>query len=305
MAILLFVAVFALTYLALNWYWGDLSGLLTRLETTLPTQILELVQPRSAPQDSGPPLSARPEPAQAGPSDKPADAGATATTPQERVPAVPETWTRIEPQTGETAPPPTLTEGATSPAQAPSEQAGPIDSEPMAESDPSPPREPAPATQTVVKKGPDVGVKRIGSRSVISRSLEGSLRRQRFKTALLSNGQLKITLRREVPFASGAAKLDRTAIQHLDKLAFVLRNYDGFRVKVVAHTDSSGQELQNLELSRRRARIVANRLIQQGLPASQVSSEGRGEGEPLLVKAGNGYDPRLDRRIEVFLIPKS
>jgi putative secretion ATPase (PEP-CTERM system associated) len=306
MALLLFVAVFALTYLALNWYWGDLPGVVTRLETTLPTQILEMLRSRTASQESAPLSSARPEQTQAEVADDTSATGTVPTTPQERVPAVPENWTRIGPETGAAPPPSPVKEGVTPPAEVPSDQPGAVVSESTAESDLAPSHKaPVHSTRSAAKEGPDAGVNRVGNRSVISRSLEGGLRRQGFKTALLSNGQLKVTLHREVPFRSGAAKLDKTAIQHLDKLAFVLRNYDGFRVKVIAHTDSSGEDQQNLELSQRRARIVANHLIQQGLPASRVSAEGRGESEPLLVKAGNGYDPRLDRRIEVFLIPES
>jgi general secretion pathway protein A len=65
MAILLFVAAFALTYLALNWYWGDLPGVVTSVETPLPTQILEVLRPRAAPLESAPLSLARPEQTQA------------------------------------------------------------------------------------------------------------------------------------------------------------------------------------------------------------------------------------------------
>jgi hypothetical protein len=222
MAIVLFVAAFALTYLALNWYWDDLPGVVTRQKAPLPTQTLEMLRPRTASQESAPPSSARPEQTQAKVADDTSATGTVPTTPQERVPAVPENWTRIGPETGAAPPPSPVKEGVTPPADVPSDQAGAVVSESTAESDLAPSHKaPVRSTQSAAKKGPDAGANRVGNRSVIRRGLEGGLRRQGFKTGLMSHGQLKVTLHREVPFRSGTAKLDRTAIQHLDKLAFV------------------------------------------------------------------------------------
>ena len=55
-------------------------------------------------------------------------------------------------------------------------------------------------------------------------------------------------------------------------------------------------------LSLERARSVADYLVQKGLPAGRVFSEGKGESEP--AAAGDmaaGYRKWLDRRIEIVI----
>ena len=52
-------------------------------------------------------------------------------------------------------------------------------------------------------------------------------------------------------------------------------------VKVVGHTDSVGSDAYNQGLSERRARSVADFLIAQGVPAGKLSTEGRGESQPV------------------------
>jgi outer membrane protein OmpA-like peptidoglycan-associated protein len=60
-----------------------------------------------------------------------------------------------------------------------------------------------------------------------------------------------------------------------------LRNADVVSIKVIGHTDSQGTEAYNQALSERRASSVAAYLLQQGLAPSKLTSEGRGESQPL------------------------
>ena len=71
---------------------------------------------------------------------------------------------------------------------------------------------------------------------------------------------------------------------------------------VIGHTDSTGPDDYNLALSLERARSVADYLVQKGLPAGQVFSEGKGETEPVSsAGAAAGYRKWLDRRIEIVI----
>jgi len=59
------------------------------------------------------------------------------------------------------------------------------------------------------------------------------------------------------------------------------------RIVVTGHTDTSGSADYNLELSLRRAELVANELIRLGVPATEITTLGRGE-EDLLVPTADG-----------------
>jgi hypothetical protein len=76
----------------------------------------------------------------------------------------------------------------------------------------------------------------------------------------------------------------------------------GARVAVIGHTDTAGSADYNLDLSLRRAEIVANELIRQGVPATDITTLGRGE-EDLLVATADGVSEPRNRRVEI-LVPQ-
>jgi outer membrane protein OmpA-like peptidoglycan-associated protein len=69
-------------------------------------------------------------------------------------------------------------------------------------------------------------------------------------------------------------------------------------VSVRGHTDSTGSPEFNLELSARRAQVVADRLVAAGARPGQLVTAGMGPAEPV---ADNGTDDgrRANRRSEV------
>ena len=69
----------------------------------------------------------------------------------------------------------------------------------------------------------------------------------------------------------------------------------GRRVLVTGHSDASGSERANMELSRRRAQIVRYYLLERGIGEERVTSAHFGEQRP---EWGIG----LDRRVEVRLM---
>ena len=52
-------------------------------------------------------------------------------------------------------------------------------------------------------------------------------------------------------------------------------------IKVVGHTDSTGEASYNQRLSERRAQAVVEYLVSQGIPADRIYSEGKGEASPI------------------------
>ena len=72
------------------------------------------------------------------------------------------------------------------------------------------------------------------------------------------------------------------------------------RITVTGHTDTVGSAAYNLRLSESRADTVANALISQGVPATDIITIGRGE-EDLLVPTADGVDEPRNRRVEIVV----
>ena len=71
-------------------------------------------------------------------------------------------------------------------------------------------------------------------------------------------------------------------------------------IRVVGHTDSSGDASYNLGLSKRRAEDARAELVRQGIDRTRITSEGKGESE-LAVPTGDGVKEQLNRRTEVLI----
>ena len=98
-------------------------------------------------------------------------------------------------------------------------------------------------------------------------------------------------------FAVNSAELTPTGLDAVAELADILRRYPERQVIIEAHTDSQGSEAYNLDLSARRAASVREALIAEGIPAERLSSQGKGESEPVADNATAEGRAR-NRRVE-------
>lgn len=75
----------------------------------------------------------------------------------------------------------------------------------------------------------------------------------------------------DIRFAPGTAELNRSSRAVLDQLADRLELEDSeFHLEIQGHTDASGSERANLEMSRERAQAVESYLREQGLTAHRL-----------------------------------
>ena len=74
------------------------------------------------------------------------------------------------------------------------------------------------------------------------------------------------------------------------------------RVVVVGHTDSSGSTAYNQRLSERRAKAVADALVQRGVAQTSLQVDWRGEAQ-LAVPTGDGVKEPLNRRATISVNP--
>jgi outer membrane protein OmpA-like peptidoglycan-associated protein len=109
-----------------------------------------------------------------------------------------------------------------------------------------------------------------------------------------------ITLPGDVLFAFNKSDLTPDARSQLDALMGKLQNADVVSIKVIGHTDSVGSDEYNQALSERRASSVAAYLLSQGLAPDKLTSEGKGESQPV---ADNETDEgrAKNRRVELHI----
>jgi len=91
-----------------------------------------------------------------------------------------------------------------------------------------------------------------------------------------------------------------TAASNLQELARSLNKFGDSNILIVGHTDSQGDDAYNMGLSQRRANSASAYLQSQGVPASRISTAGRGESEPVAsndTEAGKAQN----RRVEVAI----
>jgi len=103
-----------------------------------------------------------------------------------------------------------------------------------------------------------------------------------------------------IHFATDSAKITDYSKPLVKKFADFLIKNKGSLVHIVGHTDWRGSDQYNMALSLRRAKAVRDALIEYGVSASRLSTEGKGEREPIASnKTAEGM--ALNRRTEVRL----
>lgn len=114
-----------------------------------------------------------------------------------------------------------------------------------------------------------------------------------------TEGGLLVTLR-DINFDLDSANLSPGDQERLAPLADYLQQHPDRNVVIEGHTDASGPDDYNRQLSQQRAEAVRNYLVSRGVSAGRIQTVGRGESVPV---ADNGSEAgRLqNRRIEVMI----
>jgi len=108
---------------------------------------------------------------------------------------------------------------------------------------------------------------------------------------------LTATFKSEVLFDFDSAVLKPGAYPELDRVANVLNQFPDTAIRVEGHTDASGPESYNQQLSEKRAMAVKNALIQKGVHPARIVAVGYGESMPI------SSDPAQNRRVNIVIIP--
>lgn len=107
-----------------------------------------------------------------------------------------------------------------------------------------------------------------------------------------------------VNFAYNSAAVQPQFRTTLDKVANVLSGYDQTYIDIYGHTDSTGSDSYNQDLSERRAVSVADYLSSHGVQPARIATRGFGETQP--VASNETEDGRAaNRRVEIKIVPVS
>ncbi|MCU7986018.1 MULTISPECIES: OmpA family protein [Shewanella] len=104
----------------------------------------------------------------------------------------------------------------------------------------------------------------------------------------------------EVMFASGASEATPQAKQKFQKLAAIYKDSKQ-NILITGHTDASGAESLNQELSEARARYVATLFNQAGIPTERLFFQGAGESQPVAANSDDAGKAK-NRRVEIIEI---
>jgi len=111
---------------------------------------------------------------------------------------------------------------------------------------------------------------------------------------------IKITFDSGLLFDVDKAALKTKSKENLGQLAVILNKYEDTEILLEGHTDATGSEEHNLELSRGRAQSVANYLAGHEVNATRFTIMGYGESQP--VASNDTTDGRAaNRRVEVAI----
>lgn len=101
-----------------------------------------------------------------------------------------------------------------------------------------------------------------------------------------------------VHFGFNNSNLNKASKKILDDAVMVLSKYSDAKIKLSGHTDSIGSENYNMKLSVKRANVVRDYLVKNGINENQIAAEGFGELKPVAPNK-TAKDRAKNRRTEI------
>jgi outer membrane protein OmpA-like peptidoglycan-associated protein len=109
-------------------------------------------------------------------------------------------------------------------------------------------------------------------------------------------------------FDNNKYELLEPGMETLNKILVALKNNTAIKAEISAHTDSKGNDTDNLKLSEQRAKAVVDYLVSNGIAANRLTSKGYGESK-IINRCKNGVDcgeleHATNRRVEFKILSK-
>ena len=104
-----------------------------------------------------------------------------------------------------------------------------------------------------------------------------------------------------VYFKFGTSELAEGSDRALSILMKLMNNNLELRIEIAGHTDSLGPGIYNIWLSRKRAEVIYNYLVQRGVDSNRLLVRGYGETRPIASNDDEINGRSLNRRIEIVV----
>lgn len=108
---------------------------------------------------------------------------------------------------------------------------------------------------------------------------------------------LTATFKSDLFFDFDSSTLKPGAYAEIGRVADVLNSYPQTTIRIEGHTDSTGSEAYNQQLSEKRAEAVKRALTQRGVDPRRIQTVGFGESQP--ISSSNA----VNRRVNIVIIP--
>ncbi len=105
----------------------------------------------------------------------------------------------------------------------------------------------------------------------------------------------------DVNYQSGKFNIVSSSFEYLNRIANLLIENSTINIHLKGHTDSDGDDENNFVLSQKRARSVADYLINKGVVRGRITYEGYGESRPI-AKNETKEEKATNRRVELLII---
>jgi outer membrane protein OmpA-like peptidoglycan-associated protein len=105
---------------------------------------------------------------------------------------------------------------------------------------------------------------------------------------------------KDLLFKVNDTELNPVLTAPLDSLVQVLTRHPDLKIAIHGHTDPTGQESKNQELSKERAGVIAKYLIDRGIDKPRIHFQGLGSTQPIASNA-SAEGRSQNRRVEIVL----
>jgi len=111
---------------------------------------------------------------------------------------------------------------------------------------------------------------------------------------------INVEFNSNILYGINSYNLTSDAMNNLNKLVYILNNYPDTNIEIQGHTDNTGSEIYNQNLSEKRAGSVSSYLMQSGVSGNRITTKGFGE---LVPKYANdtAEGRTMNRRVEFVI----
>lgn len=115
---------------------------------------------------------------------------------------------------------------------------------------------------------------------------------------------LALTMKGDVTFDLNSDTIRPGLYSELDRVAQILVRYPETSILVEGHTDSTGSDVYNQQLSERRANNVRRLLVERGVQEYRITTIGHGESRPVATNE-TAEGRQMNRRVEIRINPNA